>query len=139
MNPYVKQFFHRGLMFGGFGPVVVGIVYAILSRTLPAFSLGGDEVFLAIASSYLLAFIQAGATVFNQIEHWSTPKSLLCHFGALYAAYMLCYLVNVWIPFEPMGVLIFTGIFVALYFVIWLTVYFSVKATGKRLNEKLHG
>ena len=137
MNKYVKQFFHRGLLFGGFGSIVVGIVYAIVSHTVDGVLLSGDEVCLAIVSGYLLAFVQAGATVFNQIEHWSTPKSLLCHFGSLYAVYVLCYLVNDWIPFEPKVLLIFTGIFVALYIVIWLTVYLSVKATGKRFNEKL--
>ena len=30
MNCYVKEFLKRGLMFGGFGPIVAGIVYLIL-------------------------------------------------------------------------------------------------------------
>lgn len=68
MNSYAKEFLHRGLVFGGFGPIVVGIVYAILQGTVTAFTLSGAEVCLAIISTYLLAFMQAGATVFNQIE-----------------------------------------------------------------------
>ena len=75
MNKYAREFFHRGLMFGGFGPIVVGVVYAILELTLPSFSLGGFEILLATVSSYLLAFVQAGVAVFNQIEHWSIAKS----------------------------------------------------------------
>lgn len=134
---YVRNFFHRGLLFGGFGPIVVGIVYAILERTLADFSLTGGQVCLAIVSTYLLAFVQAGASVFNQIEHWPLPKALACHFGTLYAAYALCYLINTWIPFKPMILLIFTGIFAAVYLVIWITVYLSVKATSKRFNERL--
>lgn len=137
MNTYVKSFFHRGLVFGGFGPIVVGIIFLILSFTVDGVSLSGVEVFLAIISTYFLAFIQAGASVFNQIEHWSLPKSLLCHFSTLYLAYSLCYVVNSWIPFEPMVLVIFTAIFVVLYFVIWLTVYFIVKKTSKQFNEKL--
>ena len=27
MNKYVKEFFKRGLIFSGFGPIVAGIVY----------------------------------------------------------------------------------------------------------------
>lgn len=137
MNTYVKSFFHRGLIFGGFGPIVTGIVFLILSMTLNGVYLSGTELFWAILSTYILAFVHAGSSVFNQIEHWSLPKSLLCHFSTLYLAYSLCYVVNSWIPFDPMVLVIFTAIFVILYFVIWLTVYFIVKKTSKRFNEKL--
>ena len=137
MNKYVKEFLHRGLIFGGFGPVVVGIVFAILQYTVEGFSLGGTQVLLAIISTYLLAFVQAGVTVFNQIEHWPLPKSLLCHFATLYAAYSLCYLVNSWIPFEPMVLVIFTAIFAVGYFLIWGIVYLCVRAASRKMNEKI--
>lgn len=137
MNKYFKEFLHRGLMFGGFGPIIVGIVFLVLDLTLEDFRLGGAEVLLAIVSTYLLAFVQAGASVFNQIEHWSLAKSLLFHFLTIYLAYSLCYIVNSWIPFEPMVILIFTVIFIVAYFIIWFTVYFSTKAIEKRLNKKL--
>ena len=124
-------------MFGGFGPIVAGIVYAILERTVSNFSLSGTQVLLAIASTYMIAFVQAGASVFNQIEEWPLPKSLLCHFLSLYAVYVIGYLINTWIPFQAEVVLIFTGIFVAVYFAVWVTVYLIVKATSRQLNEKL--
>lgn len=138
MNKYVKEFLHRGLIFGGFGPIVVGIVFAILQYTVEGFSLGGTQVLLAIISTYLLAFVQAGVTVFNQIEHWSTVKSLLCHFGSLYAAYSVCYVANSWIPFDPMVLVIFTAIFVVMFFVIWTVVYLSVRAASRKFNKTLH-
>ena len=124
-------------MFGGFGPIVAGIVYAILERTVSNFSLSGTQVLLAISSAYMIAFVQAGASVFNQIEEWPLPKSLLFHFLSLYAVYVIGYLVNTWIPFQAEVVLIFTGIFVAVYFAVWVTVYLIVKATSRQLNEKL--
>ncbi len=137
MNKYVKEFLHRGMAFGGFGPIIVGIIYLILSYTLDGFSLSGLEVFTAIVSTYLLAFIQAGASVFNQIEDWPLAKSLLCHFATLYVAYVGCYLLNAWIPFDVTVLLIFTAIFVVAYFVIWITVYLAVRATSKKMNQKL--
>ena len=137
MNKYVKEFLHRGLVFAGFGPIILGIIYFILSKTIDKFTLSGSQVSLAIVSIYLLAFVQAGATVFNQIEHWSTAKSLLCHLSTLYVAYSLCYVVNTWIPFEPKVLLIFTAVFMGIYFVIWGIVYLSVKATSKSFNAKL--
>ncbi|MBQ3497750.1 MAG: DUF3021 domain-containing protein [Clostridia bacterium] len=138
MNKYVKEFLHRGLIFGGFGPIVVGIIFVILQYTVEGFSLSGMQVLLAVVSTYLLAFIQAGATVFNQIEHWSTVKSLFCHFGSLYVAYSVCYIANSWIPFKPMVLVIFTAIFAVVFFVVWTIVYLSVRAASNKFNKTLH-
>ena len=135
-NP-VKEFLLRGMMFAGFGPIVIGIIYFILSKTVDNFSLSGTEVFMAIVSTYVLAFVQAGATVFNLIEHWPLMKSLLCHFSLLYLAYFLCYLLNSWIPFDIKVVLIFTAIFLIGYFAVWCIVLCSVKAVSKKMNKKL--
>lgn len=137
MNRYVKEFLHRGLVFGGFGPIILAIIYFIVSKTVSGFALSSNEVLVGIISIYLLAFVQAGASVFNQIEEWSLPKSLLCHFSTLFVAYSLCYIINSWIPFEPAVLLIFALIFVVVYFIIWFTVYFIVKSTGKKLNARL--
>ena len=137
MGRYFKTFLHRGVTFGGFGPIILGIVYAILQRTVADFSLNGTQVLVAIVSVYLLAFIQAGASVFNQIEHFSVPKALFCHLSLLYAAYILCYLVNSWIPFDIKVILIFTGIFAVSYFAVWTIVVISVNIATKKLNQKL--
>lgn len=137
MKQYAKQFFLRGLVFGGSGPIILGIIYAILQVTLEDFSINGLDICLGIVSTYLLAFVQAGASVFNQIEEWSLAKSLLCHFSLLYLAYVLCYLCNTWIPFEPAVILIFTAIFVGGYFLIWGTVYTVIKLTSRRMNTRL--
>jgi len=139
MNKNLKSFLLRGMLFGGFGPIIAGIVYLCLSFSVDGFSLGGVEVFTAIISTYLLAFIHAGASVFNQIENWPIAKSLLFHFGALYIAYTGCYLINSWIPFSLVGWLIFTGVFVAIYFIVWISVVIAVKSISKKINSKLRG
>ena len=137
MKNYVKEFFKRGLMFAGFGPIIVGIIYLISSKTVEDFTLNGVEVFTVIVSTYLLAFVHSGVSVFNQIDHWPVMKSLLCHFSTLYAAYVLCYLINSWIPFDINVVLIFTAVFVAVYFVVWLIVVLSIKAISRKMNKKI--
>lgn len=137
MNKYLKIFLHRGLMFGGFGPIILGIIYAILQNTTHTFSLNGNQILVAIISIYLLAFIQAGASVFNQIESFSTPKSLFYHLLVLYLAYIGCYLINNWIPFNLNVILIFTAIFLITYFVVWLTVFICIKSVSRKLNKKL--
>ena len=137
MNKYVKEFLHRGLMFSGFGPIIFGIIIFIVSKTTDNFIFEAGEVLIGIVSTYLLAFVHAGASVFNQIEHWGIGKSLLCHLSTLYVAYSICYVINTWIPFEPKMLLLFTVIFMVIYFVVWGIVYFSIKATSKNFNAKL--
>lgn len=137
MNKYLKQFLHRGLIFGAGGPLTLGIVFLILGVTIADFSLSGAQACLAIVSTYLLAFVHAGASVFNQIEHWPVSKSLFFHFMSLYIAYVVCYTVNSWIPFQWLAVLIFTAIFTVTYFIIWGIVVLAIKATERKLNRRL--
>ena len=137
MNSYVKTFLFRGLVFGGFGPIILGIVYFILSFTIEDFSISGSDVFFGIISTYLIAFFHAGASVFNQIEHWPITKSILFHFLTLYSTYTVAYLINSWIPFVPTVLLIYTAAFAVAYAIIWLTVIIVTKGTQKKLNSKL--
>ena len=137
MNRYLKSFLCRGLIFGGFGPIIAGIIYIILDGCMPSVSVSGTDLFVIILSTYLLAFVHAGASIFNQIEHWPIAKSLLCHFGCLYVAYLLCYVINRWIAFDLTVMLIFSGIFVAGYLAVWLVVYITIKITEKKLNAKI--
>ena len=139
MNKYLKEFFHRGLIFGGFGPIIMGIIYAVIQRTESGFSLSGDEVLLAIVSTYIIAFVQSGASVLNQIETRSPLLMTGAHLSLLYIAYVGAYLINSWIPFRPEALGIFTAVFIIGYAVIWLTVYISVKAVSRKLNGKLKG
>ena len=137
MKKYVKEFMSRGLICGGFGPIVVGIVYFIISLTINNFSLNGLEILVAIISSYILAFIQAGATVFEQIESFSPVKSLLLHMVSVYITYIFVYLVNSWIPFDLTVIIIFTFIFITLFLLIWFMVYFINRNLTKKMNEKI--
>ena len=65
------------------------------------------------------------------------PKSLACHFLTLYLAYVMTYAVNTWIAFEPIAILIFTCVFVAVYALVWLIVVISIKSIEKTLNGRL--
>ena len=134
MKKYVKEFFHIGFMFAGLGP----IIYGTIALTTPSAVSDGKTVFVAIVSTYLLAFLQAGTSVFNRIENWPLAKSLFFHLATLYVAYLTCYVVNSWLPFDVMNIVWFTLIFLVIYAVVWLTVYFSIKATSKKLNKKLN-
>jgi hypothetical protein len=111
MNKNVKEYFKRGLIFGGFGPIIAAIIIACISITQKV-NLAGWQILVAIISTYILAFVQAGSTVFNQIENWPPIKSALLQGGSIYVVYIATYLVNSWIPLKWEVILIFTAIFV---------------------------
>ena len=85
----------------------------------------------------LLAFIVAGMTAIYQIEQLPLPTMILLHGGALYIAYILTYLLNGWLQNSLIPILIFTGIFLAGYALIWLLIYCVEKAKANTLNKKL--
>ncbi|MBQ7641316.1 MAG: DUF3021 domain-containing protein [Acholeplasmatales bacterium] len=138
MNYYVKEFIKRGLIFSGFGPIIVGIVYLCIEGSGVDLKLNASIVFLAIITTYIIAFVQAGSSVFNQIESWSKAKSLFFQMTSIYVVYMGGYLINNWIPFKIEVIIIFTCVYIATYLTIWLTVYFITKNTSKKLNSKLN-
>ena len=85
MNKYLKIFLHRGLIFGGFGPIVVGIVYFILGQTLEGFSLGIPALASDIAGNRdLLA--EGGGLLFHTGSVGDAAKKLcaLAENDALY-------------------------------------------------------
>ncbi len=138
MNKHLKEFFHRGLMFGGFGPIVMGIIYAILETTESGLVLNGNEVFCAIISTYLIAFVQAGASVLNQIDTRFPLLMTGAHLSLLYVTYVGAYLLNSWLPFRLEALGIFTAVFVLVYAAVWITVCITVKAVSRKLNGKLN-
>lgn len=132
----VKNFLLRGLMFGGFGPIIFGIVCLLISFNGPV-PFTGIEIMIAIFSTYLLAFIHAGTSVFKEVENWSLVKASGLQLLVLYILYTVCYLINSWLPFNWVVLLIFTVCFILVYLIIWFIVYLIVKKTTKDLNDKL--
>ena len=136
MNKNLKQFLHIGFIFGGFGPLVLGIVYFFIGLNIDL-SLTGTEVLLGIISTYIIAFVHAGSSTFHKIENWSALKSLGIQLTLLYFSYLFFYLVNSWLTFSWIPIIIFTLIFAICYLIIWLIVYLIIKNATQKLNEKL--
>ena len=136
MNKHVKEFLLRGLIFGGFGPILTAIVFFILQLCLKdGVVVNGFDLFLAILSTYVIAFVHAGTSVFHQIDTWSPLKGATMQLACLYAVYTIAYLVNWWIPFQLTVLLIYTAGFVATYGAIWATVFFIAKRECDKLNK----
>ena len=137
MKKFLKEFFLRGMICAGGGPIVLAIIYGILGATGTVESFTPKEVCTGIVTITLLAFIVAGMTAVYQIEQLPLPMMILLHGGALYIAYILTYLLNGWLQQQLIPILVFTGIFLAGYAFIWLIIYCVTKAKTEALNRKL--
>ena len=137
MKKFWQKFFLRGLTCAAGGPVVLAIIYGILGATGTAEALSPREVFLGILTITLLAFIAAGMTAIYQMEQLPLPSMILLHGGVLYIAYILTYLINGWLQSQLQAILIFTGIFIAGYALIWLIIYLIERRKAEKLNKLL--
>ena len=137
MKKFGKEFFLRGLTCAAGGPVVLAVIYGILGATGAAESLSPREVCFGILSITLLGFIAAGMTAIYQMEQLPLLMMILLHGGVLYIAYILTYLINGWLQSQLQAILIFTGIFVAGYALIWLIIYFIERHKAEKLNKLL--
>ena len=137
MKKFWKEFFFRGLICAGGGPIVLAIVYGILGATGTVESFSPREVCLGILTISLMAFIVAGMTAIYQMEQLPLPTMILLHGGALYLVYILTYLINGWLVNQLTSILVFTGIFLAGYAAIWVIIYFVEKSKATKLNKLL--
>lgn len=138
MKTFCKEFVLRGLLAASGGPVVLAIIYGILGATGEVTHFSAGEVCMGILTITLLAFIVAGMTAIYQIEKLPLLTAILLHGGALYIAYILVYLLNGWLRNQLVPILVFTGIFVVSYAIIWLIIYFVTKAKTNKINKMLN-
>ena len=137
MKKTVLEFLRRGLAACGFGPLVLAVLYLILKRSIGLQTLTVDQVCVGIASLSVLAFVAGGMNAVYQIERLPLAVAILIHGGVLYVSYLATYLVNDWLEWGMMPVLVFTGIFVLGYLMIWAVIYFVTKRNTDRVNAAL--
>lgn len=138
MKKFMKEFWLRGIIAAGGGPLVLAIIYGTLGAANAVTSLTPREVCLGILSLTLLALFAGGMTAIYQMEQLPLPCAILIHGAGLYIAYILIYLLNGWLQRQLIPVLVFTVIFVIGYALIWLLIYTFTKAKANQLNKKLH-
>lgn len=139
MKKFWKEFILRGLICASGGPIVLAIIYGILGASGTVTHFSPNEVCMGILTITLLAFIAAGMTAIYQMEQLPLLIMILLHGGALYVAYILTYLLNGWLLNQLTPILIFTGIFIAGYALVWLIIYCVEKSKTQKINKMLNG
>lgn len=137
MKKFVLEFLRRGFVAAGIGPIVLAIVYLILQQTAAVETLSVNQVCIGIFSITALAFIAGGMNAIYQIERLPLMVAILIHGGILYISYLVTYLLNDWLDFGVMPIVVFTAIFVVGYIVIWAIIYSIIKRNTAKLNKML--
>ena len=137
MKRFVLDFLRRGLMACGFGPMVLAVVYGILHRCGVVETLTVYQVFVGIFSLSALAFVAGGMNAVYQIERLPLMVAILIHGAVLYLGYLGTYLLNGWLEWGALPILVFSGIFALGYLVIWAIIYCIIKRNTERINAVL--
>lgn len=137
MKRFVTEFFRRGLIACGFGPIVLAVLYLILHYKGLIDTLTVNQVCTGIFSITVLAFTAGGMNAVYHIERLPLMSAILIHGIILYFSYLGAYLLNDWIEWGTTPILIFSGIFVLGYLAVWAIIYCVTKRNTKKLNEML--
>ena len=137
MKKHMLDFIRRGLTAWGLGPVILAVLYLILQQKGVLETLSVSQVCIGILSLSALAFIAGGMNALYQIEQLPLMMAILIHGGVLYLSYLATYLVNGWLDWGIAPILVFTGIFVVGYFVIWAIIYWIIKKNTDQINKMM--
>ena len=137
MKKFVLEFVRRGFIATGLGPIVLAIVYLILKQSAAIDTLTVNQVCIGIFSLSALAFIAGGMNAIYQVERMPLMTAILIHGGTLYIGYLGTYLLNDWLDFGVIPIIVFTAIFVVGYIVIWAIIYSIIRRNTAKLNEML--
>lgn len=137
MKRFTLEFLRRGIIASGIGPIILALVYLILQASENVYALTVNDVTLGIFSLFTLAFIAGGMNAIYQIERLPLMTAVLIHGIVLYIGYLITYLINDWLDFGIIPIIVFSGIFVVGYVIIWSIIYFIIRKNTARINEIL--
>lgn len=137
MKKIIKEFCRRGFSACGLGPIFLAILYLILQSQSVIDTLTVKQVCIAIFSLTALAFVAGGLNVVYQIEQLPLMLAILIHGVVLYISYLITYLINDWLDLGVIPILVFSGIFIFGYLIIWIVIYSIIKKNTGKINEIL--
>ena len=137
MKKIIAEFFRRGFVACGLGPIVLAIFYLIMQQQGMIQTLTVNQVCIGIFSLAALAFVAGGMNAIYQIEWLPLMVAVSVHGCVLYISYLITYLLNDWLERGITPILVFSGIFILGYLVIWAIIYFIIRHNTAKVNEML--
>lgn len=137
MKTFTLNFIRRGFSAAGIGPIILAILYLVLRQSSGLDTLTVDQVCIGIFSLTALAFVAGAMNAVYQVERLPLMAAIFIHGSVLYVGYLATYLVNDWLKQGVIPILVFTGIFVVGYFLIWSVIYLVIRKNTERVNQLL--
>ena len=137
MKRFALEFWRRGVVSCGIGPIVLAILYLIVRRASSIDTLQVTQVCIGIFSITALAFIAGGMNAVYQIERLPLMAAILIHGAVLYASYLGTYLLNDWLDLGVIPIIVFSAIFAVGFIVIWAIIYAIIRKKTTTLNKIL--
>ena len=134
MKRLIGEFFRRGVAAMGLGPLVLAVSYGVMQNQGLVDTLTVNQVCLGIVSISALAFVAGAMNVLYRIERLPLMPAILIHGTVLYISYLATYLLNGWLEWGGVPVMVFSCIFCGGYLVIWVIIYSIIKRNTDRLN-----
>ena len=115
-----------------------GQYYAVVPELAREMGNELNAVILQAVLSMIYGAAWAGASLVWDAEKWSLLKMTLVHLAITsLATFPIAYFAR-WMPHNAGGILLYIGIFIAIYVSIWLSQYAAMKKRIQALNEKLN-
>lgn len=114
-----------------------GRFYAVVPELAADCGTEINAVLLQAICSLLYGAAWAGASVIWEIEQWSMLRQTTIHLivGSL-ATFPIAYFMR-WMDHSILGILAYFGIFLGIYFVIWVSQYYATKRRIQQINDKM--
>ena len=114
-----------------------GTYYAVVPELAREMGSEINAVIVQAVLSMVYGAAWAGASVVWDAEGWSLLKMTLVHLAITsLATFPIAYLAR-WMPHNIGGILLYFGIFVAVYLGIWVSQYSAMKRRIQQMNEKI--
>ena len=114
-----------------------GRYYAVVPSLAQDLGSEINAVVLQALLSMVYGAAWAGASVIWDVERWSLLKMTLVHLLVTsLATFPIAYFAR-WMPHNTTGIVLYIGIFVAIYAGIWFSQYGAMKKKIRAMNERI--
>lgn len=114
-----------------------GKYYAVVPELINDCGTEMNAVLLQTALSFIYGAAFAGASVIWENENWSLLKQTILHLLICsLATFPIAYAMQ-WMRHDIKGILLYFGIFVLIYAVIWLSQFLTIKKRIDQMNDKI--
>jgi hypothetical protein len=114
-----------------------GVYHPVVPQLITDTGSEMNAVLLQALCSLLYGAAWGGASVIWEMESWSVLRQTVTHLIVVSVATFPIAFFMYWMDHTLMGILLYFGIFFAIYVIIWLSQYSALKKRVKQMNEKV--